>query len=978
MAAALALAAGGGTQAQAASTPATALYIVQVDGDPLASYSGGVAGLAATKPESGHKLDARSPKAMAYRDHLKAKQQEVLRAAGVDIAKTIYQYDLTFNGVAVPLTAAQAQKMQHTKGVAAVWKNRMVSTKTLTTPKFLGLTGANGVWRRYFGGDSNAGNGVIIADIDSGFWPESKSFGALPTPRSDDAIIAAKWHGTCVAGTDHPVTCNNKVLGARWFDSAKLADKFPGEFHSPRDYDGHGTHTGSTAAGNLVHDASVGNTPVGDVEGIAPGARLSVYKVLWQGSDGQAHGTTVDIIAAVNAAVQDGADVINYSIGDNVDAFGPEDISFLQAAAAGVFVSAAAGNSGPGASTVDNAMPWVTTVGAGTHDEAYPKTVTLGNGAKYTGVGVGLAVPSSPLADAATSGLPGHTDNTICTPGSLDPAKVTGKIVLCQRGVIARTDKSVAVQQAGGVGMIMYNPSPNSFNADYHVVPTIHVDTATGQAIRAYIAGTASPTAALSAGTPTKQEAPSVTDFSARGPTVSSSGDLIKPDIIAPGNDVVAAVSPSTRGFSYDSESGTSMSTPHIAGIAALLMSKHPDWSPMWVKSAIMTTADTHTNRGNPIKAGSADATPLDMGSGEVDPDEAFQPGLVYDSTPTEWLQFTCGIGIHLQSNGADVCDTTGIIAPNQLNYPSISFGTLAGTGTVTRTVTNITNRWSVYYAQVKAPTGYKVTVNPPILLIRPGGKASFQVTVTRTTAGFGSYAFGSLTWRDFANHKVTSPIGVRAVPLAAPLEVTGTGTSGSTALKIRTGYAGTLKAGTAGLAADTVNTLSLTTVGGTGFNPAIPEKIGPDTGRVNITVPAGTKLARFSTIGAEYAPGTDVDLFVYKTDPSGGLEQVGQSAGGTADEVVDLTEPGTYAVFVNLFANPGSNPLPVKLHSWTVGASLGNFTATPASQAVTVGGTATITASWTGLDPAHRYLGLVEYSDATSVVGSTTVSVTP
>jgi subtilisin family serine protease len=985
--AAAALVTAAGADAQTGS-PATALYIVQVAGAPLASYTGGVAGYAATKPQDGRKLDAHSAPAQQYGDHLKATQNDVLRSAGVDTKKTVYQYSTTFNGMAVKLTADQALKLQHAPGVLNVFKSKIVTVDTPVTPAFLGLTGPAGVWKKQFGGDKDAGDGVIVADLDTGFWPESPSFAALPTPRKDDAIIAAKWHGTCDPGTDanpaNRVTCNNKVLGARWFNAAGLADGFPGEFHSPRDYDGHGSHTASTAVGEHVDNAMINGTNVGDLEGMAPGARLAVYKVLYENNRGSASGSDADIVAAIDQAVADGADVINYSIGDNVDSFGPEEFAFLQAAAAGVFVSAAAGNAGPGAATVDNAMPWETTVAAGTHDRSYQKTVTLGNGASYTGVGIGsVAVPSSPLVDSANVAAAGSTvaDATVCKIGSLDPAKVTGKIVLCQRGGVNRTDKSQAVKQAGGVGMIQWNPSPNSLNADFHFVPSIHVDTPTGTAIKSYIAGTANPTAAISAATAVTVEAPAVASFSSRGPSPSSGGDLLKPDILAPGNDVIAAVSPANHaGNLFDTESGTSMAAPHIAGIAALLLSKHPDWSPMWVKSAIMTTAVTTDNQGKPILAGTAAGTPLDFGAGEVDPARAFRPGLVYDSTPTDWLKYACGIGVHLRTgDGTDVCTLTGAIAPNQLNYPSIAFGALAGKDTVTRTVTNTSHEWAFYFSQVKAPAGYKVEVNPPVLLVKPGGTASFTVSITRTTAAFGSYGFGSLTWKDFDGHVVTSPIAVRSVAASIPGAVSGAGASGSTPVTVKTGYTGTLKASAYGLVADTVSPLSLTADPSKSFDPNNPAP-SARTGLVELTVPDGSKIARFATFASEYAAGTDIDVYVYSEDASGNLVAlVGQSTGGTADESVTLTAPGRYAVFVDLFANPGPSPLAVKLHSWAVGASnAGNLTATPASQSVTLGGTATVTVGWSGLSAGSRYLGVVEYSDGTATLGSTIVSVTP
>ena len=971
-----------GAQTSAGSGP-TDLYIVQVTGAPVAAYTGGLSGYAATKPAAGVKLNAHTPQAKAYGDHLKAAQKDLLRRAGVDQSKVAYQYDTSFNGVAVRLTSTQAQKLQSTSGVVQVWKSRTVTVDTPPTPKFLGLTGNQGVWKRQFGGDANAGNGVIIGVIDTGFWPESPSFAPLPSPRSDDAVIAAKWHGTCDAGDDHQVTCNNKVIGARWFNSAGLASANPGEYHSPRDFDGHGSHTASTAAGDHVFNATINGTNVGDLEGVAPGARIAVYKVLYERNPPTtASGTSTDIVKAIDQAVEDGVDILSYSVSGSGGGLGPEEQAFLNAAGAGVFVSAAAGNAGPGASTVDNAMPWETTVAAGSFDQAFTKTVTLGDGQTFTGVGVGAAVASSPLIDAATAGLPGQTATAAarCFLGALDPAKVAGKIVLCQRGTNNRIDKSKEVQLKGGVGMILYNPTANSLNADFHFVPTIHVDSTAGAAIKTYIAGTASPTASLSAGVAVTVEAPSVAAFSSRGPSLSSGGGLLKPDIMGPGVDVIAAVSPSNHnGNLYDTESGTSMSTPHISGVAALILSKHPNWGPMWVKSAIMTGAAQLDNMGQPISTGAGAATPFDMGSGEVDPARTFDPGLVYDSGFTDWLRYSCGIGVHLQFGGVDVCTIVGSIAPSDLNYPSIAVGDLAGIRTVTRTVTNVSREDGEYKPTVVAPAGYTVKVSPRELKVKPGRTASYTVTITRTTAAFGGYAFGSITWKDDQHHSVRSPIAVQSVPIAVTGELDLTGTSGSQSVAVRSGFTGSLTATANGLVPATVDTASLVTDTAL-FDPNNPAA-GPGTREVDFTVPASATLARVQTFASDYATGTDVDLFVYAKDAGGNIVAlVGQSAGGTASELVDLPAgAGSYAAFVDLFNNPAgtTSPLNVKTYTWAVSpGNAGNITAAPASQPVTLGGAASVTVGWSGLAAGQHYLGYIEYGDGTNVVGTTLVTV--
>jgi len=966
----------------AAQSGSTAVYLVGEAQLPLAAYQGGIAGIPGTRPAEGAKLNKRSWNYAAYRDYLRARRAEVLRSAGVNSAKVVATYDTAFTGFAAKLTSAEVNRLRQTRGVVNIWKNEIRQLNTISTPAFLGLDGPGGAWQRQFGDVSHAGEGVIVGMVDTGIWPESPSFAALPEPRPDQAIIDAKWSGECVAGEEAPVTCNNKLIGARWYNASGLGT-LPEEFLSPRDLDGHGSHTTSTAAGNHGVPAVINGVAVGNASGMAPVARVAAYKICWVQPGGGGSCGTIDAMSAIDDAVADGVDVINYSISGSLNSIlDPVEIAFFNAAAAGVFVAASAGNNGPGVSTVAHNSPWLTTVAASTHDRSSMKTVTLGNGATYTGPGVGPAVPSSPLIDSVNAGLPtaDPTEAELCFIGTLDPAKVTGKIVVCRRGVNARTDKSRAVQQAGGVGMILYNPTPNSLNADFHFVPSIHVNTADGLAIKAYIASTASPTASLSAGVPVSVRAPVMADFSSRGPALAGAGDLLKPDITAPGVDVIAAVSPAGNdGNLYNALSGTSMSSPHIAGIAALLRSKNPTWSPMAVKSALMTTATTLDNTRSPITRAGAAATPFDFGAGHVRPGSAFDPGLVYESGPLEWTQYACGIGQHILVGGPndtviDTCDLVGSIDPSDLNYASIAIGDLAGKQTITRTVTNTTRLSSVYFAQVNAPAGFSVNVTPPVLAVPPGRSATYRVEVKRTTAAFGAWSFGSLSWGDTRGHNVRSPLVVRAVAVAAPDEVSLSGTSGSRTIPVRTGFNGTLTAAPHGLAAAAVTTHHLVGTN-TEFNTANPAP-GPAVSKDTVTVPAGTKVARFATFGADYPDGTDLDVFVYQ---GGTTTLVGQSAGGTAEESVTVTAPGTYDVYVVQFSlAPGLTEQDVRFHAFVVApGSAGNLTATPASQPATLGGLANVTVGWSGLAAGTRYLGVIEFGDGSVVRGQTIVAVT-
>lgn len=951
-------------------------YIVQVAGAPIASYTGGESGLAATKPGKGKKVDRNSGAAKAYAAHLKKRQTAALTSVGASASAVTRDYDVAFNGFAATLTPAQAFKLEKSPDVLRVWKDEIRTADTVSTPKFLGLDGTNGVWQKVFGGTKNAGQGMIIGVIDTGIWPESASFAATTQTPQEAATIKAKWKGACDAGeSGPPVVCNNKLIGARYYDDNATVEDF--EFRSPRDYGGHGSHTASTSGGNNGVDAVINGTNVGKISGMAPAARIAAYKALWENAAGEGSGSTSDLVQAIDDAVGDGVDVINYSIsGSREFVVGADELAFLGAADANVLVSTSAGNSGDtvGTSSVAHNAPWTMTVASSTHDRSVSKTVTLGNGQKYTGVGVGGAVPSSPLvlaSAAAAAGAPANSANLCFSDAdlnpangvqpALDPAKVAGKIVVCTRGSNDRLDKSAAVKAAGGVGVVLANVSDaQSLDSDYHTLSTIHVNATAGTPIKAY-AATAGATAAISAvDTATVPRAPEMSGFSSYGPAIAGNGDLLKPDITAPGSGVIAAVAPpGNKGNNFDAYSGTSMSAPHIAGIAALIKQQHPDWSPATVKSAIMTTATTKDNQGKPIQRAGKDATPLDYGSGHVVPSKAFNPGLVYDAGFDDWLKYMCGIGQLEFVTEPGTCAAVGTIDPSDLNYPSISVGDLAGAQTIKRTVTNVEGKATQYTAKVQAPAGYTATVSPAKLTVPPGQSRSFTVSLTRTNAAYGAWSFGSLTWSGNRGQEVRSPIAVRSVAAAAPVETVQSSAAGSAALSIRPGFSGTLATTVGGLTAGTVH---------------VSPTSQASNSTAQVTIPAGTKVARFATFDKDVPAGTDIDIVVSKDGT-----QVGSSGGGTAEEGVTLNNPaaGTYEVTIDLFSGPQS--LDVKLNSFAVPATAAsNLTATPASQSVTTGTPATVTAAWTGLTSGTHYLGALFYSDGSAEVGRTLVTVNP
>ncbi|MGP3964330.1 S8 family serine peptidase [Nonomuraea sp. 3N208] len=744
-------------------------YIVQMSLDPVVTYEGDVAGLPRTKPKQGEKIDSRSAEVSKYVDHVKRRHDEALKKAGG--GKKLYEYVYSYEGFAAKLTQSQAAQLRAMPEVVAVTEDKKVSIQTSSTPSFLGLDARDGLWRK-LGGTKDAGEGLVIGVIDSGIWPDGKSF-ADPDGSGKKFGPVRGFQGTCETGADDSWSaekCSGKLISARHYSAAWGGDEWikkllPWEFLSPRDYNGHGTHVASTAGGN--HDVPVTGAAAGfgSISGIAPRARIAAYKALWSEQDAStAYGYNSDLVAAIDQAVADGVDVINYSVsGTSTDFLDPVEMAFLAAAEAGVFVAAAGGNSGPTASTVAHPSPWVTTVAAGTHNRATQGAVTLGSGAAYSGASLAATKAGpTPLIDATAAGVAGADPTRVAQcyaardnggKAVLDPAKVKGKIVVCDRGMTPRVNKSIAVAEAGGIGMILTNVDENSINADLHAVPTVHLAVKDRQAVKDHAAADGATATIEQATINDDAPAPYVAEFSSRGPLSAGGGDVLKPDVTAPGQDILAAVAPPGHaGQEFDLSSGTSMASPHVAGLAALLKDLHPGWSPMAIKSALMTT-------GRDVLDG---AHPFAQGAGHVTPNNAADPGLVYDSDIKDWISFLCGTTKGVEKEVCDALAKQGhSLDPSDLNAPSIAIGRMAGTQKVTREVTNVGRSTSTYTASVTGLSGITVKVTPDKLKLRAGETKSFTVEFARDTAPMNAYQSGQLTWKD-NRHTVRAPLLVR------------------------------------------------------------------------------------------------------------------------------------------------------------------------------------------------------------------------
>lgn len=956
---------GKGGQVQESSN---GVYIVQMLNEPVVAYKGDIKGLKATKPENGQKINPLSNAVVTYVSYLGEKHNDAVNKVG---GQKIYDYYYSFNGFAAQMSLEQANKMAGVAGVLAVTPDSLQTMDTSSTPNFLGLDAPGGLWDQ-LGGVSSAGEDIVIGIVDSGIWPESASF----SDRDADGKLVYHqipgWNAKCTPGEEFNASnCNKKLVGAQWFNAAWGGDaaveaQRPWEFMSARDYNGHGTHTASTSGGNYGVQATGPASVFGTVSGMAPRARISTYKALWSTENGStASGFTADLVGAIDQAVADGVDVINYSVsGTTTNFLDPVEVSFLFAADAGIFVAASAGNSGPTTGTVAHPGPWLTTVAAGTHNRNGQGSVTLGNNVTYSGASVATAVGPVPLVDSVNVGASGAnpTDVELCVPGALDATLVSGNIVICKRGVIARVDKSRAVLQAGGVGMILYNSPDSSLNADFHYVPTVHVNQASGLAIKAY-AATVGATATINQATIVfNAPAPLTASFSSRGPLTAGGGDLLKPDVIAPGQDILAAVSPATAGRDFDLLSGTSMSSPHVAGLGALLMDLHPDWSPMMIKSALMTSGGDVLDGPN--------TNPLVIfrqGAGHVRPNNAANPGLVYDSGFNDWLAFLCGT-----TTGVSPATCTALVGagyltdPSNFNGASIAIGDMAGIQTVTRKVTNVGGSAATYTSSVTGMSGITVAVSPASFSINPGQTQTYTVTFTRTTAALNTYTGGQLTWTG-GGHTVRSPLVVRPVALAAPREVSGTG--GPINYNVTFGYTGPFSATARGLVPAAL------TAGNVSDDPSDSacSLTSPNAQLIPVVIGAGTTYARFSLFDADVTPGSDIDLCVFL-----GATQVGGSGSGTSAEEVNLLNPaaGNYTVVVQGWGVAGSSPF--KLHTWVLGSTAaGNMTVTAPASATT-GATGVINLTFSGLTPGVKYLGSVAYSGAAGMPNPTIVRVNP
>ncbi len=995
-------------------------YIVQLSAAPAASYTGGVKDLAATKPAEGEQLDVSASAVRSYVQYLESEQEKVL--AAVPGVQATHEFNLVMNGFTAMLTDAEVRALKKNSSVAKIHVDEPQELATNYTPGFLGLDAVNGIWAKA-GGQGAAGEDIIVGIIDSGVSPENPAFadrvdanGVATHDASGTQVYGpapAKWKGTCSVGEGFAANhCNNKLIGAQYFDATYRSLVEQGlytphwqDFKSPRDNGGHGTHTATTSAGNANVAASVNGVSMGLASGIAPRARIAAYKVCWSYQDPANTALpknscfTGDNVAAIEKAVKDGVDVLNYSIsGSQTTVNDAVELAFLGAANAGVYVSASAGNSGPG-NMVAHLGPWLTTVGASTHDRFNAATVTLGDNQTFQGASLnGTSLPQTAVIYARNAAKAGANLNqaALCYGSDdgvsvLDPLKVAGKVVLCDRGTTALVNKGKAVREIGGVGMILGNVDGGSttlVSVD-HQIPAVHLLVADAKKVRTYLDATEVPTAGMSTFKAIKgtTPAPMMANFSSRGPN-RGYASMLKPDLTAPGVDILAGYVPNlsqaqrnqvaaggAAPAAWDFLQGTSMSSPHVAGLGALLKQQHPDWSPAMIKSALMTTGALTVNDG--LAGAQNGQLPWAQGAGHVVPNKAVDPGLVYDITPTDYTRFLCGIG--LPSVPAATCTAVGKLTETQLNLPSITVGSVLGKTTVNRTVTNVTGTTSTFTATAAAP-GFDVKVTPASLTLAPGASATFAVEVSRTTAATNTWSYGALNWTN-GTHNVRSPLTVRSVGLSVAPLLYSEQSTGRFMYTLGTGFAGAMTSAVAGLKAATVQSLTIGEADSNSIEDAASLAAAclakkPGTLLADLVVPANTLVMKAATYNEETSGhsvpgGDDIDLLLLS--PAGAV--VASSLRAGSDESVTVTNPsaGTYKVCMGGYALANGTTSNFNLSTWAVSTADkgGNLKVGLPGSAV-LGGTATAAASWSGLASGKRFMGAVRYLQGAQVQGTT------
>ena len=764
--------------------------------EPAVAYEGGVSGIPGTKPAKGKKFAAKSDAVAKYRGYLRNKQNKAIAKAGVDATK--YRYTDAVSGFAADLSVAEATALSKDASVLAVTQDEVYQLDTNASPEFLGLTGANGVWDQ-LGGTTDtrkgAGAGTVVGIIDSGIWPENPSFAGDGFPAPQD------WNGGCMRGPHFNPNklCNNKLIGAKYFLEGfgkKNLAKY--EWVSPRDADGHGTHTASTAAGNDGVDAVIEGRNFGQIAGMAPQAHIAAYKVCWDGKDGAGCSAPTPWLPSTRPSPT--VSTYNFSIsGTSNNYLDAVELAFMNAAKP---ASSWPRRPATAAHRVDDEPPVaVADDRGGLHAHDLEKTLETGDGQRFIGSSIITDLPTqTPMVLRDAMRRPVGTDALLCAPNRSTPPRLPEARGLRPRRLRPRgeVDRGQARRRCRhGAGQ----PVEGSLDTDLHAVPRCTCRTSDRAAVRAY-AATTGPT-----GADPRQPTPAST-------TRSRDRGLLQPRSV-PGrrwrHPQAGHLGPRCRRPPRRTRRGTRPQLRLPLGDLDVVAAhrrprcaahrRSPTWSPMAMKSAMMTTARDHASAHDVFATG----------AGFVKPREFLDPGLVYDADQDDWWCVPRRPGRHVLRRLARLRHPDRRLGPQ----PGVHRDRLARRQADSdadghqRRLDEAT-----YTASVSGLDGVATVVTPSSLTVAPGQSKTFTVEFTRSTAPFNSYAQGHLTWSDGGAHSVRSPIAVRPVAAAVPAEVT-VQNGQSTTVNVVSGFSGTMTTQVKGLTAGTVTPQTAQNTGG-------------------------------------------------------------------------------------------------------------------------------------------------------------------